>query len=137
MRRGLGRPTDSGFTLRTDRGSECSTVQGPPNKRSLSWLSAIDGFRREECQAVPWASPPYGVSPPRLDHGYVRTQPPEPLSNASLHNDCTAKVPVERLMSADAPCPEEIHTHLSPFSAPLESSQPPFGNWSVIVSAIS
>jgi hypothetical protein len=37
---------------------------------------------------------------------------------------------------AAAPCPEEIHAHLSPFSAPPESSHPPLGNWSVIVSAI-
>src|SRR6266480_1771984 len=69
--------------------------------------------------------------------GYASTQPPEPLLNALLHNDCTGKVPVDKVMSAAAPCPEEIQAHLSPFSAPLESSQPPFGNWSVIVSAIS
>ena len=30
-----------------------------------------------------------------------------------------------------------LQAHLSPFSAPLPSSQPPFGNWSVIVSASS
>src|SRR5215472_17485538 len=69
--------------------------------------------------------------------GYESTQPPEPLLNALLHNDCTGKVPVDKLMSAAAPCPEEIQAHLSPFSAPPESSHPPFGNWSVIVSAIS
>ena len=69
--------------------------------------------------------------------GYESTHPPEPLLNALLHNDCTEKVPVDKVMSAAAPCPEEIQAHLSPFSAPLESSQPPFGNWSVIVSAIS
>jgi hypothetical protein len=34
-----------------------------------------------------------------------------------------------------APWPEQIQAHLSPFSAPLESSQPPLGNWSVIASA--
>src|SRR5690348_5121954 len=38
---------------------------------------------------------------------------------------------------ADAPWPVVIQAHLSPFSAPLPSSQPPFGYWSVIVSAIS
>src|SRR5215469_10471837 len=38
---------------------------------------------------------------------------------------------------AEAPWPEEIQAHLSPFSAPLPSSQPPFGNWSVAASAIS
>ena len=40
-------------------------------------------------------------------------------------------------MSAAAPWPEEIQAHLSPFSAPLESTQPELGNWSLIVSAIS
>jgi hypothetical protein len=69
--------------------------------------------------------------------GYESTQPPESLLNALLHNDCTGKVPVDKVMSAAAPCPEEIQPHLSPISAPLESSQPVFGNWSVIVSAIS
>src|SRR5215469_10334768 len=74
----------------------------------------------------------------RFHQGYESTQPPEALLNALLHNDCTGKVaPVDKVTSAAAPCPEEIQAHLSPFSAPLESSQPPFGNWSVIVSAIS
>jgi hypothetical protein len=68
------------------------------------------------------------ISPVRAGHGYVRTQPPEPLLKALLQRDCTANVPVERLMSAEAPCPEEIQAHLSPFSAPPESSQPPLGN---------
>src|SRR5690348_5961791 len=72
-------------------------------------------------------------SPVRGGHGYARTQPPEPLLKALLQRDCTANVPVERLISAEAPWPEEIQAHLSPFSAPLESSQPPLGNWSVIV----
>ena len=72
-----------------------------------------------------------------IHQGYESTQPPEPLLNALLHNDCTAKVPVVNRMSAAAPCPEEIQAHLSPFSAPLESSQPLLGNWSVMVSAIS
>src|SRR5215469_16044656 len=70
-------------------------------------------------------------------HQNESTHPPELLLNALLHSDCTGKIPVENVTSADAPCPEEIHAHLSPFSPPLESSQPPFGNWSVIVSAIS
>src|SRR5215470_9057106 len=73
-----------------------------------------------------------------IHQGYESTQPPEPLLDALLHNDCTGKVPVDKVMSAAAPsCPVGIQAHLSPFSAPLESSQPPFGNWSVIVSAIS
>ena len=49
----------------------------------------------------------------------------------------TANVPVEREMSAEAPWPEEIQAHLSAFSAPAESSQPPLRNWSVMVSPIS
>src|SRR5215469_5180812 len=69
--------------------------------------------------------------------GYESTQPPESPLNALLNNDCTGKVPVDKVMSAAAPSPEEIQAHLSPFSAPLESSQPVLGNWSVIVSAIS
>src|SRR2546430_1829544 len=55
--------------------------------------------------------------------GYVRTQPPEPLLKALLQRDCTANVPVEREMFAEAPWPEEIQAHLSAFSAPGESSQ--------------
>src|ERR1700719_3553842 len=70
-------------------------------------------------------------------HEYVRTQPPEPLLKALLQRDCTGNLPVEREMSADAPWPEEIQAHLSPFSAPPESSHPPLGNWSVMVSPIS
>src|SRR5215469_6185139 len=79
-----------------------------------------------------------GTLTARFHQGYESTHPPEPLLNALLHNDCTGKVPpVDNVTSAAAPCPEEIQAHLSPFSAPLESSHPPFGNWSVIVSAIS
>ena len=85
------------------------------------------------------------VAPPALErlgawfhHGYESTHPPEPLLNALLHSDCTGtRAPFVKVTSAAAPCPEEIQAHLSPFSAPLESSHPPFGNWSVIVSAIS
>src|SRR5579864_141172 len=79
----------------------------------------------------------FGTLTASFHQGYESTQPPEPLLNALLHNDCTGNFPVDKVMSAAAPCPEEIHAHLSPFSAPPESSQPPFGNWSVIVSAIS
>src|SRR6266436_3335590 len=66
----------------------------------------------------------------RAGQGYVRTQPPEPPLKTLLHRDCTANVPVERETSAEAPWPDEIHAHLSPFSAPAESTQPVFGNWS-------
>ena len=83
------------------------------------------------------APPALGTLTAVAYQGYESTQPPESLLNALLHNDCTGKVPVDKVMSAAAPCPEEIHAHLSAISAPLESSQPVFGNWSVIVSAIS
>src|SRR5579872_4734928 len=36
-------------------------------------------------------------------YGYDNAQPPAPLLKALLHNDCTAKVPVLSVMSADAP----------------------------------
>src|SRR5262249_57999920 len=74
---------------------------------------------------------------PRSLRQYERTQPPLPLLKALLHSDWTGKlVPfIETL--ADAPWPDWIQAHLSPFSSPLWSSQPPFGNWSVIVSDIS
>ncbi len=58
---------------------------------------------------------------------YESTQPPVWLLKALLHNDCTAKVPVDSVMSAEAPWPELIQAHLSPFSDPPLSNQPPFG----------
>ena len=62
---------------------------------------------------------------------------PRPYTAASLHSDCTANVPVLSVMLAEAPCPDEIQAHLSPFSAPLLSSQPPLGKMSLSVSANS
>src|SRR5437764_7615427 len=53
------------------------------------------------------------------------------------HVDCTANEPVLNVMFCDLPVPEEIHAHLSAFSWPWMSVQPPAGNWSVIVSAYS
>src|SRR5256884_3196995 len=78
------------------------------------------------CSVVPEEKmPEMLVAPPAVErsgawfhHGYESTHPPEPLLNALLHSDCTAKVPVDKAMSAAAPCPEEIQAHLSPFSAP-------------------
>src|SRR5947209_4502159 len=61
------------------------------------------------------------------------TQPPELL----LQRDCTGKVPVLSEIFAEAPVPELIQAHLSPFSLPLLSSQPTFGKMSVSVSANS
>ena len=59
------------------------------------------------------------------------------LLKALLQSDWTGKLAPFIETLADAPWPELIQAHLSPFSSPLLSSQPPFGNWSVIVSAIS
>jgi hypothetical protein len=53
---------------------------------------------------------------------------------ALLQRDWAAKVPVVSVMFADAPLPELIQAHLSPFSAPLPSSQPPLGKMSDSVS---
>ena len=68
---------------------------------------------------------------------YERTHPPALLLKALLQSDWTGNVPVVRWMFAEAPWPELIQAHLSPFSAPLPSSQPPFGKMSVSVSANS
>src|SRR5258708_12613603 len=73
---------------------------------------------------------------PRSDQ-WARTHPPAPLLNALLHSDWTAKLLLPSEMFAAAPCPEPIHAHLSPFSAPLPSSQPLLGKGSVTVSAYS
>jgi hypothetical protein len=53
------------------------------------------------------------------------------------HVVCIANEPVENATLADASAPEVSHAHLSPFSSPLLSVQPPAGFWSVIVSAYS
>jgi hypothetical protein len=55
----------------------------------------------------------------------------------ALSKVCTGKTPVLKVKSADAPRPELIHAHLSPFSAPLECVHPVLGNSSVAVSASS
>ena len=68
---------------------------------------------------------------------WLSSQPPAPELKSLAHVDCTAKVPVLRARLADAPWPEVIQAHLSPFSAPEESTHPPAGNWSVMVSAYS
>src|ERR1700686_1148863 len=86
------------------------------------WFDLLSPMDQEERSSLKRQTQ---LSPVRGGHGYVRTQPPEPLLKALLQRDCTANVPVERLMSAEAPWPEEIQAHLSPFSARPESSQPP------------
>src|SRR5258708_24993437 len=73
----------------------------------------------------------------RISDQWHGTQPPAPLLNALLHSDWTAKLLLPSEMFAAAPCPEPIHAHLSPFSAPLPSSQPLLGKGSVTVSAYS
>src|SRR5579875_3321705 len=65
------------------------------------------------------------------------TQPPAPELKALLQSDWTGKLtPLSETLAA-APWPEEIQAHLSPFSAPELSSQPPLGKMSVSVSANS
>ena len=100
-------------------------------------MLAIGESRRKKNAGDTRGTSGMGTLSASFHQGYESTQPPEPLLNALLHNDCTWNLPVDKVMSAAPPCPEEIQAHLSPFSAPLESSQPPVGNWSVIVSAIS
>ena len=60
-----------------------------------------------------------------------------PLLKSLLHVDCIAKVPVPKLTFAEAPWPDWIHAHLSAFSSPWLSVQPPGGFWSVTVSEYS
>src|SRR5450631_2018605 len=61
--------------------------------------------------------------------------PPEPSLAQVV---CMAKVPVDTDRSNEPPLvPGVIQAHLSPFSEPLESVQPPGGFWSVTVSAYS
>src|SRR5438067_2434084 len=53
------------------------------------------------------------------------------------HVDCMAKLPVVNDTFAEAPWPEEIQAHLSAFSSPTLSVQPPGGFWSLMVSEYS
>src|SRR5258708_1864664 len=55
---------------------------------------------------------------------------------------CIANEPVEKVTNAEAPWPELIHAHSSPFSCPVNEepgllTHPPAGFWSVMVSAYS
>src|SRR5258708_39812973 len=65
------------------------------------------------------------------------SQPPLPPPKSFAQVVCTANDPVVMEMFCERPVPDEIQAHLSPFSAPLESVQPPAGYVSVIVSAYS
>jgi hypothetical protein len=74
----------------------------------------------------------------RERYGYVMTQPPTSVLKALLQSDWTANAPVLKLTVCAAPwLPVAIQAHLSPFSAPPESSHPVLGNWSLTVSAAS
>src|SRR5438045_240915 len=53
------------------------------------------------------------------------------------HVVCMAKVPVVNVTLSIRPGPSLSHMHLSAFSWPLPSYQPPNGNWSVITSEYS
>src|SRR6266436_3356153 len=132
--------------IRTSSESICSCVRAAdlitPSKRALFHPCAslslhVHHVVKRTCTSQLSTLLGMGTLSASFHQGYASTQPPEPPLNALLHKDCTGKAPVDKVMSAAAPCPEEIQAHLSPFSAPPESSQPPFGNWSVIVSAIS
>src|SRR5947207_441097 len=65
------------------------------------------------------------------------SQPPAPSSKSFDQVDWTANVPVASERLAAAPCPKEIHAHLSAFSSPNRSIHPLLGNWSVTVSEYS
>src|SRR5207237_6752848 len=65
-------------------------------------------------------------------------QPPVPPPASLPQVACIAKLPVAKLMFAAPPaCPGEIQAHLSAFSSPWLSVQPPGGFWSVTVSEYS
>src|SRR2546430_16492543 len=68
----------------------------------------------------------------------VNLQPPAPLLASLAHVPCIAKGPVDRGRTAAPPVePGAFQAHLSAFSSPEESTQPPGGVWSVSVSAYS
>src|SRR6266566_6709446 len=70
--------------------------------------------------------------------GCEASQPPRPPLASLAQVVCIAKVPVARdRLNTPPAVPGVIQAHLSPFSAPLESVQPPGGFWSVMVSAYS
>src|ERR1039457_1833410 len=76
--------------------------------------------------------------PPLVTMGWVNSQAPLPPAASFAQVLCIAKVPVARDRSATPPLvPGAIQAHLSAFSLPLASVQPPAGFWSVMVSAYS
>src|SRR5215469_1075904 len=79
------------------------------------------------------------VLPPGLvTMAWLASQVPAPPLPSFAQVVCIANVPWPVLRSKEPPAvPGVIQAHLSPFSSPLESVQPPGGFWSVIVSAYS
>src|SRR5580658_627330 len=70
--------------------------------------------------------------------GWEVSQPPVPPLSSFAQIAWTGKLPVASVISVAPPdVPGGIQMHLSAASLPLLSSQPPAGNWSVIVSAYS
>src|SRR5262244_1815459 len=70
--------------------------------------------------------------------GWLASHAPAPPAPSLAQVVCMAKVPVASVRLNDPPLvPGVIQAHLSAFSAPLESVQPPAGFWSVMVSAYS
>src|SRR5215510_5776346 len=75
---------------------------------------------------------------PLATMGWLASHAPAPAAPSLAQVVCMAKVPVATVRSNDPPLvPGVIHAHLSAFSSPLASVQPPAGFWSVMVSAYS
>src|SRR5215510_5143845 len=69
---------------------------------------------------------------------WLASHAPAPPAPSLAQVVCMAKVPVASVRLNDPPLvPGVIQAHLSAFSAPEESVQPPAGFWSVMVSAYS
>src|SRR5260370_2686567 len=64
------------------------------------------------------------LTAPWHHQGYETTQPPEPLLKALLQRDCTANVPVEREMFAEAPCSVRLQLHFARFPRHATPFQP-------------
>src|SRR5690242_14976437 len=136
----------SSTIARSDRRASADAAVSPAAPAPITTTSASNHHHRRRCW-MPKARGPARAGPLLLDrpmpasaavrHGPLMTHPPEPWLKALSHSDWTAKVPVLSVMFCDAPGPLEIHAHLSPFSAPLASTQPLDGTGSVCVSASS
>src|SRR5262249_38400972 len=75
--------------------------------------------------------------PPLVTMAWVNSQVPAPPAPSLPQVDCSANVPVASVrLAACAPGPV-FQAHLSAFSEPPESVQPPAGFWSVMVSEYS